>query len=116
MGYAVSISDDESEERPYYEKWVSSEDPEQSYRFGSRITQEPNRSNNLAAPHHASSPEQFDSMKDLLSRLKSLERENEELREMTAGETSYTAPPPVPHYTWRTSYYVDPDIYLESPQ
>ena len=37
-------------------------------------------------------------------------------REMAAGETSYTAPASRPPLFLETFYYVDPDIFLESPQ
>ena len=52
----------------------------------------------------------------MLSRLESLERENVELRNMAAEQPSQFVPPPVPRYTSRILYFIDPDIYLESPQ
>ncbi len=73
----------------------------------------------IYVPAHASPAEQYDSKENLLSRLKSLERENHDLKNLIADETSPPVPPsapPVPHYTQRTFHCIVPDIYLESPQ
>lgn len=76
-------------------------------------------SESLHVSAHTSPPEQYDSVEHLLSRLKSLERENHDLRNLIPDEASPHVPPsahPVPHYTWRTFHCIEPDIFLESPQ
>ena len=114
--YAARVSDTSSEGQSYYETRIPERRLEQSYQDGRRILQEPNHLNDLDPPPHAPSPEQVESMEDLLSRLKSLERENDELKNMAADQSPHFVPPPVPHYTWRTLYCIVPDVYLESPQ
>lgn len=116
IGSAMSKSNDSVEEQSHHERWVPESTLELSHRIGRGILRESNVVNNLDASAHTSSPEQYNSMEDLLSRVKSLERENYELRNVTTEETSNPAPPPVPHYTWRTFHCIDPDIFLESPQ
>ena len=59
-----------------------------------------------------SSPHKSNEAHDLLNRIKNLEHENRRLRD---GEPS-AAPPPVPHYTWRTLHAIRHDIFLEPPQ
>ena len=53
------------------------------------------------------------SKKDLLSRLKALEIENQELKqEASDGKSS----PPRQRYTWRTLHCINEDVYLDVPQ
>lgn len=89
--YAISMSNDVVEDQAPHETWVPESIVEDSH-------------------------QRYDSMEDLLSRLKDLERENNELRNGTTEEIPHPAPPPVPHYTWRTFYSIENDIFLESPQ
>ena len=114
--YAARISDSVSDGQSYHGTWIPERRLEDTYQDGRRVLQEPNRLNDAGTPPHAPSPEQVESMEDLLSRLKSLERENDELKNMAADQSPQFVPPPVPHYTWRILYSIRPDIYLESPQ
>ncbi|KAF6221503.1 hypothetical protein HO133_002359 [Letharia lupina] len=99
IGSAVSISNDNVEEKSHLETWVSEITFNHPHRNSRGTLQESSRANNLNISTHASSPEQNYSMEDLLSRLKSLERENHEVRNGTAEETSHTAPPGEPSTT-----------------
>ena len=104
------------ESQSHHERSVPESIQEHSNRDWSYLLSESDHADNLDDSAQAPSSKQYDSMKDLLSRLKSLEVENYELRNGTAEETSNHVPPPVPHYTWRTFHCIKRDIYLEPPQ
>ena len=113
--YEEPRSNDAAEERSSQDTWIHT--LEHSYPNVRGTLQESKREEDLDVSANASSSEQSESMEDLLSRLKNLERENFELRNGTAEESPHASvPPTVPHYTWRTFYCIEDDIFLESPQ
>ncbi len=121
----MSVSNNNAEKQWHPETWVSESIIEHPDRDARGTLRDSSREKNLHISAHAFPPEEYDSREKLLTRLKSLERENHELKNGSAEETSRPVPPPappvppvppVPHYTWRTFHCIASDIYLESPQ
>ena len=110
------MSDDVAESQAHHKRLVPESILEHSNRDGNYLLPESDHANKLDDSAQSRSSKQYDSMNDLLNRLKSLELENYELRNGTAEETSNHVPPPVPHYTWRTFHCIQRETYLEPPQ